>query len=78
MLNRSITFVTAVALFAGASHASAGMLGMPMNLKFALESSTTVFKSHAQEPADGACYKPTRLFQDLSVLDVRDQHLGYR
>ena len=58
MPNRSIAFVVAVALFASASQARAGLLGMPLNLKFALESSKAVIKSHAQERAD-ACVLQT-------------------
>ena len=54
MPNRSIAFVAAVALVASASQASAGLLGMPMNLKFALKSSHPIIKAHAEERAD-AC-----------------------
>jgi hypothetical protein len=54
MLNRSMVFVAAVTLFASASQAGAGLLGSPMNLKFALASTSTVIKSHAEKRLD-AC-----------------------
>jgi hypothetical protein len=49
MLSRSIAFIAAVALLASASPASAGLLGMPMNLKFKLNFSNTIIKVHAEE-----------------------------
>jgi hypothetical protein len=64
MLSRSIAFVAAAALLASASPASAGLLGMPMNLKFTLNVSNTSIRVHAEERVD-AC-----------VLDTDDVFAG--
>ncbi len=58
MSDRSICLVAAVAVLASISPASAGLLGMPMNLKFTLEASNTPVKASDEMPAD-ACLAHT-------------------
>jgi len=52
MLNRSIALIAAAAMLASATSAMAGLVGMPMNLKYALESSSYLTHAHVQMPQD--------------------------
>lgn len=54
MLDRVITIIAAAALISSTSSAMAGMIGMPMNLKFSLEASQAFTSARAERPAD-AC-----------------------
>ena len=58
MFTRSVCLVAATALLASISQASAGLVGLPINLKFTLEASNTPIKASADKRT-GACLAHT-------------------
>lgn len=55
---RAICLAAAIAASASISPASAGFVGLPMNLKFTLEAPNTLIRAAVDKPAD-ACWAHT-------------------